>query len=195
MHTKSLARVISVSINMSYPCFTSLTTSQIIYSYTEISKALHSLNNILISQKLFMLDNTSYIIFKKFKSSIEIMLSQKLNLIQRDNLQELVCTITSCEFKFLIQRIFSTFLEKSQIVSAVFKWQKIQSSGSGKKSNTVKRTTAENVNRVTGGRAGTSYRLVLRNVARCLGWWRARAANEPSAKFSQSTWHLFRRVS
>ena len=113
------------------------------------------------------------------------MLSQKLNLIQRDNLQELVCTITSCEFKFLIQRIFSTFLEKSQIVSAVFKWQRIQSSGSGKKSNTVKRTTAENVTRVTGGRAGASYRLVLRNVARCLGWWRVRAANEPSAKFSQ----------
>ena len=67
---------------MLYPCFTSLTTSQFNYSYTEISKALHSLNNILISQKLFMLDNTSYIIFKKFKSSIEIMLSQKLNLIQ-----------------------------------------------------------------------------------------------------------------
>ena len=95
-----------------------------------------------------MLDNTSYIIFKKFKSSTEIMLSQKLNLIQSDNLQELVCTITSCEFKFLIQRIFSIFLEKSQIVSAVYKWQRIQSSGSGKKSNTVKRTTAENVNRV-----------------------------------------------
>ena len=133
---------------MSYPCFTSLTTSQFDYSYTDISKALHSLNNILISQKLFMLDNTSYIIFKKFKSSIEIMLSQKLNLIQWDNLQELVCTITSCEFKFLIQRIFSTFLEKSQIVSVVFMWQRIQSSGSGKKSNTVKRTTAENVNRV-----------------------------------------------
>ena len=71
-----------ISINMLYPCFTSLTTSQFNYSYTEISKALHSLNNILISQKLFMLDNTSYIIFKKFKSSIEIMLSQKLNLIQ-----------------------------------------------------------------------------------------------------------------
>ena len=128
-----------------------------------------------------MLDNTSYIIFKKFKSSTEIMLSQKLNLIQSDNLQELVCTITSCEFKFLIQRIFSILLEKSQIVSAVYNISGKESNlrGRGRRAIQLKEQQLKMSTVFTGGRAGSSCRLVLRNVARCLGRWNGDTRVQP----------------